>query len=82
MVGQEGPGPDASAQAAADRLAVAFEEVGFDVGRAFPMLTAGLDRRGAPAVELGRVTVAVSAELAGVLTQAARLGVTVPDREP
>jgi hypothetical protein len=30
----------------ADRLAVALEEVGFDVGREFPMLTGCVDRHG------------------------------------
>ena len=72
------PVPGAGAQRAADRLALALEEVGFDVGRAFPGLGSGLDRAGAPAVDLGQVTVPVAEGLAVVLSQAAGHGVTVP----
>jgi hypothetical protein len=66
------------AQVSADRLALALEEVGFDVGRAFPMLGSGLDRRGIAGVELGRVTAMVANRLSTVLSQAAQLGVTTP----
>jgi hypothetical protein len=80
MTGQEAPtGADggASAQRAADRLALALEDVGFDVGQAFPMLHSGTNRNGAPLVELGSVTEGVASDLATVLLEAARLGVTL-----
>ena len=37
-------GAEVEARRAADRLAVALEEVGFDVGRAFPTLTSTVNR--------------------------------------
>ena len=76
--GQPSSGLGGAAQRSADRLAVALEEVGFDVGRAFPMLGAGVDARGGPGVELGRVAVAVADGLSAVLTGAVRHGVTAP----
>jgi hypothetical protein len=75
---QPSPGASAAAQLSADRLAVVLEEIGFDVGRAFPMLSSGVDRDGAPGVELGRVALAVADQLATVLAEAVRRGVTVP----
>jgi hypothetical protein len=60
-----------------DRLALALEDVGFDVGRAFPMLGGKLDRDGNRVVELGRVTEAVARQLAEVLAHAAERGVSV-----
>ncbi len=80
MTRQEPPtGADGgtSVQRTADRLALALEDVGFDVGRAFPMLRSGTNRDGAPFVELGTVTEAVASGLATVLSEAARLGVTL-----
>lgn len=65
----------AVAQRSADRLALALEEVGFDVGRAFPMLGSGPDRSGAPYVELGRVSPSVADQLSAVLARAAQHGV-------
>jgi hypothetical protein len=64
-----------TARRSADRLAVALEEVGFDVGREFPMLTGCADRHGEPAVALGRVSASVADGLSAVLTEAARHGV-------
>jgi hypothetical protein len=72
------PGFGVPARRSADRLALALEEVGFDVGRAFPMLGAGVDARGRPGVELGRVAVTVADRLSAVLTEAVRHGVTAP----
>jgi hypothetical protein len=66
---------DATAQRSADRLALALEEVGFDVGVAFPMLGGGVDRHGGPEVELGRVSASVADGLSAVLTEAAQHGV-------
>ena len=80
MVARPGPGggsADEVAQRCADRLAVALEEVGFDVGRAFPMLGGGVDRFGDPVVELGRVTEPVASRLCVALGEAARRGVSV-----
>ena len=82
MAGQETWGhdeADALAVRAADRLAVALEDVGFDVGRAFPLLRGGLDRDGAAVVELGRVGVDTAIQLADVLTRAAQADVTTPE---
>jgi hypothetical protein len=62
---------EAIAQRSADRLAVALEEVGFDVGLAFPMLDGGVDGDGNPIVDLGRVEESVASQLATVLTRAA-----------
>ena len=75
-----GEGRDERARRSADRLAVALEEVGFDVGRAFPMLRDAADRDGMPAIELGRVAAPVADQLSDVLTRAARHGVTVRGR--
>lgn len=72
------PSGTPQAQEAADRLALALEDAGFDVGRLFPMLTGGLDRNGAAVVMLGDVTPAVASHLAAVLTRAAQLGVSQP----
>jgi hypothetical protein len=71
--------PDRSARQTADALALALEDVGFDVGHAFPGLGQGLDRGGAPVVELGNVAPPVAAALADVLADAARHGVMVAD---
>lgn len=69
------PGPKAVAQRAADRLALALEDVGFDVGRLFPMLAGGVAHNGEATVKLGEVTPAVASHLAVVLTRAAELGI-------
>lgn len=75
MAAQEEPSgtPDAIAQRTADRLALALEEVGFDVGRAFPMLVGVVGSDGIPVVELGQVSDAVAGRLAAVLEAAAQL---------
>ena len=62
---------------AADALALALEDVGFDVGRVFPLLRATADRDGAPVVEIGPMTPVAATQLAQVLTMAAESGVTV-----
>lgn len=66
---------DASAQREADRLALALEEVGFDVGRALPELGNGTGLGGTPIVHLGHTSVDVASRLANVLFEAARRGV-------
>ncbi|WP_117209487.1 hypothetical protein [Allorhizocola rhizosphaerae] len=64
-------------QQVADRLALALEDVGFDVGRAFPMLTSGSGPDGVGFVQLGRVTRGVASDLASVLSRAAGRGVSL-----
>jgi hypothetical protein len=66
-----------TAQDAADRLALALEDVGFDVGTAFPLLTVGTAPSGEPIVRLGNVTVKVASNLVAVLLEAARRGVAL-----
>ena len=46
---------DDEARSAADRLALALEDAGFDVGQDFPALQDTIGRRGAPVVRLGDV---------------------------
>lgn len=75
---EAGPGAELRAQQAADRLALAFEDIGFDVGRAFPMLGAGTDRHGGPLVQVGSVSTEVAEMLAAVLGRAAVRGLRVP----
>ncbi|HZM76723.1 MAG TPA: hypothetical protein VFC19_13405 [Candidatus Limnocylindrales bacterium] len=80
MSGQEsrvGAENQPDVQQAADLLAVALEDVGFDVGRAFPMLTSGTGSAGVGFVELGRVTSGVASGLAWVLSEAAGRGVSL-----
>lgn len=69
---------EARAQQSADGLALALEDVGFDVGRSFPMLRGWVDREGAALIELGCVTELVATQLTGVLLRAAQLGVRLP----
>lgn len=80
MAGQgsrSGADDELSAQQAADLLAIALEDVGFDVGRAFPMMTSGTGLDGVGFVELGRVTAGIASGLASVLSEAAGRGVSV-----
>ncbi len=70
--------PAEAAQLAADRLALALEEAGFDVGTAFPELRSGWDSSGAPGVRIGAVTCGVATNLAVFLTRAVETGVTLP----
>ncbi|WP_432831436.1 hypothetical protein [Dactylosporangium sp. CA-092794] len=65
------------AQQAADALALALEEAGLDVGRAFPLLHAAIGRDGAPAVEIGHLAPAVAGQLADLIARAAAGGITV-----
>lgn len=70
------------AQRAADGLALALEDVGFDVGRVFPALRGNVESGGTPTVELGRITAEVAAQLTAVLSDAARHGVTTSQDPP
>ena len=66
-----------AAQRAADVLAVALEEAGFDVGRAFPELRTTVDATGSAHVEIGPMTPEVAGQLAALLRSAAGSGVTL-----
>jgi len=72
-----GADDELSEQQAADLLALALEDVGFDVGRAFPALSSGTGLDGVGFVELGRVTAGIASGLALVLSQAAGRGVSL-----
>lgn len=72
-----GADDELTAQQAADVLALALEEIGFDVGRAFPMLSSGEGLNGVGYVELGRVTVGIASGLAWALAEAAGRGVSL-----
>ena len=75
-------GPDAEtlAQRAADHLALTLEEVGFDVGVAFPGLHGASDKSGTPTVYLGHVNYSIASDLSAFLADAVRLGVVLPPR--
>jgi hypothetical protein len=59
------------ARRAADRLALSLEDVGFDVGRDFPMLHDAIDRQGLAVVRLGDVRPSIAERLVTVLSCAA-----------
>lgn len=71
--------PKRAAHRMADRLALALEAAGFDVGREFPMLSGTLDSQGTPIVGVGEVGETTANRLSAVLSDAARLGVTAED---
>ena len=71
------PDADAVAQHAADLLALALEDVGFDVGRAFPGLRGALGVDGSARVDVGRVVAATARALAALLTRASVRGITL-----
>jgi hypothetical protein len=75
----EDRGAGAKARKSADRLALALEDVGFDVGREFPALHGDIGQRGAPVVRMGDVEPSTVDRLAHVLWQAARVGISLPD---
>jgi hypothetical protein len=62
----------------ADRLAVALEEAGFDVGRSFPALQGSITLDATARVELGRVTAEDAVRLATLLERAVAQGITAP----
>ncbi|MEV6304643.1 hypothetical protein AB0M02_34900 [Actinoplanes sp. NPDC051861] len=57
------------AQESADRLALAFEDAGFDVGQDFPALHDAIGRAGDPVVRIGDVRPAVADRLAAALNR-------------
>ncbi|MFC6568612.1 hypothetical protein [Actinoplanes utahensis] len=60
------PGADA-ARTSADRLALALEEAGFDVGQEFPALHDAVGRQGTAVVRVGDISPAVADRLSAVL---------------
>ena len=62
---------EVAARESADRLALALEDAGFDVGQEFPALQDALGRQGLAVVRLGDVRPAVADRLASVLTRSA-----------
>jgi hypothetical protein len=69
--------PERTARNAADQLATALEEVGFDVGREFSGLRSALNLGNRPAVDVGRITAESAFTLARILTEAAGHGVGI-----
>lgn len=65
--------PGAVAHRAADLLATALEDAGFDVGVAFPQLRGGVDRDGAPIVDLGQIAEPIAARLTTILNGVAEV---------
>jgi hypothetical protein len=66
MSGQDRSG-DEAARRAADNLAFALEEAGFDVGPEFPALNLAMGRHGTAVVRIGDVEPAVADQLAAAL---------------
>ena len=58
---------EAEAQRAADRLALALEDAGFDVGKEFPALHHAIGRQGFAVVRIGDIRPAVADRLAVAL---------------
>ncbi|MEU8241794.1 hypothetical protein AB0C07_26385 [Actinoplanes missouriensis] len=57
------------AQDAADRLALALEDAGFDVGKDFPTLNDAIGRQGGAVVRLGDIRPAIADRLAAALNR-------------
>lgn len=66
----------AQARKAADRLALALEDVGFDVGHDFPALHGDIGQRGTGVVRIGEVQAGTADRLADVLWRAANAGIS------
>lgn len=71
MKREDGAGEDA-ARRSADRLALALEDAGFDVGQEFPVLHDAIGRRGSAVVRIGDISPTVADRLALVLTRGAQ----------
>ena len=55
------------ARSATDRLALALEDAGFDVGQDFPALQDTIDRQGFAVVRIGDVRASIADRLAAVV---------------
>ena len=60
-----------SARRSADRLALALEDAGFDVGQEFPALHDAIGRQGAAVVRIGDVRPIIADRLAAALMSGA-----------
>ena len=72
---------EAEAQRSADRLALALEDVGIDVGQEFPALHDAIGRQGFAVVRLGDIRPATADRLATVLARAAAQGITSAEED-
>ena len=62
---------DTEARNASDRLALALEDAGFDVGQEFPALYDAIGRQGSAVVRVGDIEPSVADRLAAVVAQGA-----------
>jgi hypothetical protein len=67
---------ETEAQQATDRLALALEDAGFDVGQEFPALHDAIGRQGVGVVRVGDVRPSIADRLAAVVSRGALLDVT------
>ncbi|MEV4535393.1 hypothetical protein AB0J82_16335 [Asanoa sp. NPDC049518] len=72
-------GEAAGAQTSVDRLAIALEDVGFDVGQEFSELHDTIGRHGIAVVRLGDIGPATADRLALVLSRAAERGISLAE---
>ena len=72
-------GGTGDAQASADLLALALEDVGFDVGQEFGALHHTIARHGIAVVRLGDIRPATADRLALVLSRAAECGISLAE---
>jgi hypothetical protein len=72
---------EAEAQQSADRLALALEDAGFDVGPEFPALHNAIGRSGSAVVRLGDISPPTADRLATVLSRAAAGGITLTEED-
>ena len=70
---------ESDAQRATDRLALALEDSGFDVGQEFPALHDAIGRQGVAVVRIGDVLPAVADRLAAVVTLGANHAAIHPE---
>ena len=59
---------ETEARRATDRLALALEDAGFDVGQDFPALYHAIDRQGVAVVRIGDIRPAIADRLAAVVS--------------
>ena len=74
-------GTEAQAQRATDRLALALEDAGFDVGQEFPALHDAIGRQGFGVVRIGDVHPTTAERLAAVLSRGTRGDIAHPEED-
>lgn len=72
---------ETEAQRATDRLALALEDAGFDVGQEFPALHDAIGRQGIAVVRIGDIYPAVADRLAAVVTLGANQAAIHPEED-